>query len=260
MALKKTKEEIDKMREGGLILSAALKIAVEKVAPGVTIKEVNDAAEKHILDSGAKPSFKNYKSNPTDTPFPSTVCVSVNQEIVHGLGDREQVLKEGDVVGLDIGCWYKGLCTDMAVSVVVGGNESDEIKQFLSVTKGALLSGVAAAKVGGSIKDISRAIEAHASPHGYSIVRALVGHGVGHEVHELPHVPNFVSNNYPEEEIIDGMCLALEPMFGLGKSHQVETGDDGWAIIMKDGSIGGHFEVTIAITEAGAEILTPLPV
>ncbi len=257
--MKKTKEEIDKMREGGLILSAALKIAVDKVAPGVSIKDIDAAAEKHILDSGAKPSFKNYKNSPSDTPFPSTVCVSVNQEIVHGLGNRDRVLKEGDVVGLDIGCWYKDLCTDMAVTVIVG-TASKEIQEFLSVTKAALLSGVSAAKVGGSIKDISKAIEDSAKPHGYSVVRALVGHGVGHEVHELPHVPNFVSNKYPEEKIVDGMCLALEPMFGLGKSHDVETGEDGWAIIMKDGSLGGHFEVTIAITENGTEILTPLPV
>lgn len=259
MAFQKTKEEIDKMREGGLILSNALKLAVQKVAPGVSLREVDAVAEQAILDAGAKPSFKGYTTNPSDTPFPSTVCVSVNSEIVHGIGTRDIILKEGDIVGLDIGCWYKDLCTDMAVTVPVG-RVSDEIKSFLNSTKKALLNGVAAAKVGGSIKEISKEIETVGKEEGYSIVRALVGHGVGHEVHELPHVPNFVSEQYPDEIILEGMCLALEPMFGLGKDHSVETAADGWAIKMKDGSLGGHFEVTIAITKEGTEILTPLPV
>ncbi len=259
MAFVKTTEEIDKMREGGLILSNALKAAVEKVAVGVSLKDLDIAAEKYMINAGAKPSFKNYQSSPSDTPFPSTVCISVNEEIVHGLGNRDRLLKEGDVVGLDIGCWYKGLCTDMAVSVIVGEG-SDEIKKFLDVTKGSLMKGVNAAKVGGSVKDISRAIEEFVKPHGYSIVRALVGHGVGHKVHEAPHVPNFVADHYDEIEILDGMCLALEPMLGLGKDHHVVTAKDGWAVSMKDGSIGGHFEVTIAITKHGVEILTPLPV
>lgn len=259
MAFKKTTEEIDKMREGGFILSAALKVAVQKVAPGISLKEIDLVAEKSMLDAGATPSFKGYKARPSDTPFPSTVCISVNEEIVHGLGNRDRVLKEGDVVGLDIGCWFNGLCTDMAVTVVAGKADK-KITKFLEVTKGSLMAGVKAAKVGGSIKDVSKAIEGFVKPHGYSIVRVLVGHGVGHEVHESPHVPNFVSSGYEDVKIIDGMCLALEPMLGLGNDERVVTGEDGWAVSMKDGSIGGHFEVTIAITNKGTEILTPLPV
>jgi len=255
----KTPEEINKLRKGGALLSSALKAAVEAIAPGVTIKEVDAIGERVIREGGGKPSFKGYTSCPDDTPFPSTICISVNEEVVHGLGDRERPLKEGDIVGLDIGCWYEGLCTDMAVTVPVG-KVSDEALNLIKVTRASLLAGVEVAKVGGEIKDISRAVEAYVEPHGYGIVRALVGHGVGHEVHEAPHIPNYVSEKYPRVEIEDGMVLALEPMLGLGGKHQVDTAKDGWAIVMADGSLGSHFEVTIAVTKDGVEILTPLPV
>ncbi len=248
------------MREGGHILSRALKAAVDSVRPGVTLREIDAIGEASMRAEGATPSFLHYKSSPKDTPFPSTICLSVNEEIVHGLGNRDRVLLEGDVLGLDIGCWYKGLCTDMAVSVYVGKNPSEKIVKLLAVTKEALFAGVAAAHVGGDVKDISAAIEKVVIPYKYGNVRALVGHGVGHEVHENPHVPNYVDARYPSVKIVDGMCLALEPMFGLGGDYHVDTAKDGWAIIMSDGSIGSHFEVTIAITKDGTEILTPLPV
>lgn len=259
MSLTKSPQEIDIMRAGGLILSQALKAAVDLVRPGAVLKDIDAVAEASMRAAGAIPSFKGYQTSPSDTPFPSTVCLSVNEEIVHGLGNRDRVLVEGDVLGLDIGCWYKGLCTDMAVSVYVGNHPPEKILKFLAITKEALMAGVAAAHVGGDVKDISRAIEAVVTPHKYGNVRALVGHGVGHAVHENPHVPNFVSANYPSLEIVDGMTLALEPMFGLGGDYRVDTAPDGWAIVMHDGSIGSHFEVTIAITKEGTEILTPLP-
>ncbi len=259
MALTKTTKEIDAMREGGHLLSRALKAAVEAVRPGVLVSEIDAIGERVIRDGGGEPSFKGYKSRADDSPFPSTICVSINEEIVHGLGNRDIKLNEGDVVGLDIGCWYKGLCTDMAVTVPVGAVLPDLIK-LIEVTKQSLLAGVKAARVGGKIKDISAAIEEYVKPYGYGIVRALVGHGVGHAVHESPHIPNYVSVRYPDVKIVDGMCLALEPMLGLGGNHEVETGDDGWCIVMKDRSVGAHFEVTIAVTKEGVEILTPLPV
>ena len=260
MSLTKTPHEIELMREGGHILSRALKAAVDLVRPGITLKEIDAVAEASMRAEGATPSFKGYKSSPSDTPFPSTICLSVNEEIVHGLGNRDRILVEGDVLGLDIGCWFKGLCTDMAVSVYVGKNPPDKIKKLLSVTKEALMAGVLVAHVGGDIKDISRAIESVVTPHKYGNVRALVGHGVGHAVHETPHVPNFVSSKFPSVKIVEGMTLALEPMFGLDGDYHIDTAPDGWAIVMKDGSIGSHFEVTIAITKEGTEILTPLPV
>ncbi|MBI2474800.1 type I methionyl aminopeptidase [Candidatus Uhrbacteria bacterium] len=259
MAFIKTSDEISIMRQGGQLLSKALKDVVDSVVPGVNMKDLDAIAERVIREGGGEPSFKGYKSNKGDTPFPSTLCISVNEEIVHGCGNRDRILKEGDIVGIDVGCWYKGLCTDMAVTVPVG-NVSPEATRLMEVTKGALYEGVRAAQVGGSIKDISSAIENFVKPHRYGIVRALVGHGVGHAVHEEPHIPNFVSAQYPDVKIVEGMCLALEPMFGLGGNSEVETAKDGWSIVMKDKSLGSHFEVTIAVTKNGVEILTPLPV
>lgn len=259
MSLTKTPTEISLMREGGHLLSRALKAAVDAVRPGALVSEIDAIAEHAIREGGGEPSFKGYKSRPSDSSFPSTLCISINEEIVHGLGNRGIALKEGDVVGLDIGCWYKGLCTDMAVTVPVS-SVPPELTKLIDVTRQSLMAGVQAARVGGTIKDISRAIENYVKPHKYGVVRSLVGHGVGHAVHEAPHVPNFVSPQYPEVEILDGTCLALEPMLGLGGNHEVETGEDGWCIVMKDRSVGAHFEVTIAITKQGVEILTPLPV
>lgn len=259
MSLTKSQDEIEKMRRGGHLLSRALKAAVDAVAPGVMLKELDAVAERVIAEGGGTPSFKGYRSKPSDTPFPTTLCVSVNEEIVHGLGNRERKLKEGDIVGLDIGCWFEGLCTDMAVTVPVGV-VSEKAMKLIQVTRDSLMAGVSAAQVGREVKDISAAIENYVKPHGYGIVRALVGHGVGHKVHEDPHVPNFVSDRYPKVPIEDGMCLALEPMLGIGGDYHVETAPDGWSIVMADGSLGAHFEVTIAVTKNGTEILTPLPV
>lgn len=247
------------MQKGGELLSRALQAAIDAVAPGKKLSELNAAAEKVILDGGGKPSFLGYSSKGSP-PFPSTVCISLNEEVVHGSGSRERALVDGDLVGLDIGCWYKGLCTDMAATVPVGGFDSlpEKQKKLLRVTREAMMEGIQAAHVGGDIKDISRAVEEYAKPHGFGIVKSLVGHGVGHKVHEDPAVPNYVSDKYPHVEILDGMCLAVEPMFTLG-DWQVETADDGWSIITKDRSLGAHFELTIAVTKDGVEILTPPP-
>ncbi len=259
MALTKTAEEIAKMREGGALLSRALKAAVDTVRPGVAVRELDRAAERVIRDGGGEPSFLGYKPSPEDAPFPSTLCVSINEEVVHGPGNRDVKLKQGNIVGFDIGCWYQGLCTDMAVTVPVG-KVSPELQELMRVTRESMMAGVKAAKVGGMISDISAAVENHIKPHGYGIVRALVGHGVGHKVHEAPHVPNFVDKRYPKVKIQDGMCLAIEPMVGLGGDWHVKTAPDGWTIVMADGKSSAHFEVTIVVTQAGTEILTPLPV
>lgn len=258
MAFIKTSEEIQKMREGGILLSRALKAAVDLVRPGVLIGELDAAAEKVIRDGGGQPSFKGYKTPYNETPFPSTVCISINDEVVHGIASRPIILQEGDIVGLDIGCWYKGLCTDMAVSVPVGIVSAEAI-QLLEVTKASLFAGVQAAIAEKKISHISRAVQTVIDPHGYGIVRALVGHGVGHEVHEDPHVPNTDEGHLPDPKLLPGMCLALEPMITLG-DYNVYTDDDGWTIRTCDGSLCAHFEVTIVITENGPEILTPLPV
>ena len=256
MALTKTKEEIEKLREGGALLSKALQSAVDAVKPGVTMRELDTIAEKVILDGGATPSFKGYKGGGS-TPFPSTVCISTNNEVVHGVGSRDIELEEGDIVGLDIGLWLHGLCTDMAVTVPVG-NISKERLALLRTTRDSMYAAVEAAKPGGMIADIGAAVEDVVDQKKYGIVKALVGHGVGHEVHESPHIPNYRATGFPKVPIVEDMVLALEPMITLG-SYEIETAEDGWTITTVDGSDAAHFEVTLVVTEFGPEIITPQP-
>lgn len=255
MSLIKTQEEIEIMRQGGAILGSALQVVVDAVKPGVTMRELDNIAEQYLLDNDAKPSFKGYKSG-DGVPFPSTMCISVNDEIVHGLGTRNIKLKEGDIVGIDVGCWYKGLCTDMAVTVPVG-SISEERKMLLRTTRLALDRAIESIRPDAEIADIAKAVEEVVDGR-YGIVQALTGHGVGHEVHEKPSIPNFVSNRFPVVKIKEGMCLAIEPMITTG-GHKIETDDDGWSIRTADGSDAAHFEVTVVVTSSGAEIITPQP-
>lgn len=256
MSYIKTDEEIRKMREGGALLSRALQAAVDAAKPGVTMHELDRIAEEVILEGGGKPSFKGYRGGGT-IPFPATLCISRNDEVVHGVGLREDVLNEGDIVGLDIGLWLHGLATDMAVTVPIG-NISNERLALLRTTRDSMYAGVEAARVGGEIGDIGAAVEGAIDTKKYGIVRSLVGHGVGHAVHEDPHIPNYKTKKFPRVEIQQGMCLAIEPMITTG-SHDIVTLDDGWTIATEDGSDAAHFEVTLAVTENGPEILTPQP-
>ncbi len=256
MAFIKTKEEIEKMREGGALLSRALQAAVDAVKPGVSMRELDKIATDVLVAGGGDPSFKGYKGG-GDLPFPSAVCISNNQEVVHGTGNRDIKLQSGDIVGLDIGVWLHGLCTDMACTVPVG-QVSKERLALLRITRDALMMGVDATRAGNMISDISGAVEDAIDQKKYGIVKALVGHGVGHEVHEAPHVPNYRSKHFQDMELKKGMCLALEPMITTG-TDQVRTADDGWTIETTDQSDAAHFEVTVAITEKGPEILTPQP-
>ncbi len=258
MAFIKTAEEIQKLREGGIILSRALTEAVKAVRVGVKISELDKIAEGVIRDAGAEPSFLLYKTHKHDPPFPSTVCISVNDEVVHGSGNRELLLKDGDIVGLDIGCWYKGLCTDMAVTVPVG-NVTEAAKKLMDVTKESCYAAVKTLSPGATIADVGRAVEKVVNPHGYGIIRALVGHGVGHEVHEDPRIPNYYDANNEKIKVVEGMVLAVEPMITIG-DYRVRTLDDGWSIATIDGGLGAHFEVTLVVTKDGPEIITPLPV
>lgn len=256
MAHIKTDEEIEKMREGGALLSKALTAAVAAAKPGVTMRELDAIAEKVIRDGGAVPSFKGYKGGGTD-PFPSTLCISRNHEIVHGIGERDVVLEEGDIVGLDIGLWLHDLATDMAVTVPIG-NISNERKALLRETRDSMYAGLEAIKPGALISDIGDAVEDAIDTKKYGVVESLVGHGVGHAVHEDPHIPNYRTKKFPKVEIKKNMCLAIEPMLTTG-TKEIETDSDGWTIVTADGSDAGHFEVTVAVTEDGYEILTPQP-
>ncbi|MFH1632133.1 MAG: type I methionyl aminopeptidase [bacterium] len=256
MPLVKTKDEIEIMRRGGKLLAKALQAAVDAARPGVTMRELDAIAEKVIIDGGGRPSFKGYKGG-GPKPFPSTLCVSRNDEVVHGVGEREETLQDGDVVGLDVGLWFDGLCVDMAATVPIG-NITKEKLDLLRLTRDALYVGVDAALAGNMISDIGATIEDSVDTKKYGIVRSLVGHGVGHAVHEKPHIPNYKTLKFGEQKIQAGMCLALEPMITTG-SDEVETSEDGWTIITADGSDAAHFEVTVVVGEDGPEILTPQP-
>lgn len=245
------------MREGGLILSRSLEAAAKAVKPGVKLTELDQAATKAMRRAGGEPSFLHYGGHHDDNPFPSSLCASVNDEIVHGPALRDVELNDGDIVGLDLGCKYKGMYTDMAMTVPVG-EISDEAKKLIKVTREALYAALDVVKPGNEIADIGAAIEKYVAPTGFGIVRALVGHGVGHAVHEEPRVPNFIDPTLPKIKMVEGMCLAIEPMITVG-DYQITTLEDGWTCATADGSLAAHFEVTVVVTANGFEILTPQP-
>jgi len=254
MAKFKTAEEIVLLRESGKRLAAVLYAVRDAVRPGMTTMDLDRLAEELIRKGGDLPPFKGYTPHGATHPFPASLCVSLNDEIVHGIpGPR--VIKEGDLVSLDLGLTHKGMITDMAVTVAVG-TVSPELKKLLWKTEESLLAGIAAAKGGGRIGDISAAIEAVGRKEKYGIIEELGGHGVGHKVHEDPYVPNF-GRKGTGPILKPGMVLALEPMFTLGSRH-VRVLPDGYTIVSEDGSLSAHFEHTILITDGEAEILTNL--
>ena len=250
-------EEIEKLREGGSILSRILGELVLMAGPGVTTQELDEYAEKEMRLAGGEPSFKGYKAG-GDVPFCGTVCTSINNEVVHGPPLPSRTLKESDLLKMDIGFRYKGLCTDMAVTVPIG-EVSDTAKRLMKATRASLLTGIDVIKPGAEIGDIGRAVQKVIDKEGFGIVRDLVGHGVGRSVHEDPQIPNYDNSNLPTVKIKKGMVLAVEPMINEG-SWKVDVADDEWTIITADKSLSSHFEVTLAVTKDGYEILTPLPV
>ena len=252
MAKIKNTEEIKLLRESGKRLAHVLRKTAKAVAPGVTTGELNALVERLIAEGGDTAPFKGYTPYGAEYPFPGAICISVNDEIVHGIpGDR--VLKEGDVVGLDCGLAHHGLITDSAVSVPVG-EVDEEVRILLEKTKEALMAGIRAATCGNRIGDISAAIEAVAKKMNYGNVKELGGHGVGHAVHEEPYVPNWGKAG-TGPILKPGMVLALEPMFTLGGSD-IMLMPDGYTVVTEDGSYAAHFEHTIVITEGAAEIIT----
>ena len=242
------------MREGGKILALVLDQVIKNIKAGVTTEELNEFAERLISDYGARPSFKGYQASWSGTPFPSALCVSVNNEVVHGLPIPSRTLYEGDIVGIDCGLEYKGMYTDMAKTVGVG-KISAQAKKLIKVTEECLLLGIKEAHAGRVLSDIGQVISAHAESHGFSVVRQLVGHGVGFSAHEEPQIPNYFEPRSSKIKIEPGMTLAIEPMINVG-DFLVETLDDGWTIVTADGSLSAHFEHTIAVTEKGSEIMT----
>lgn len=242
----KTKYEIEIMRQAGKIVSQTLDMVEAEIKPGMTTKEIDTLVEEFILSQNAIPAFKNYKG------FPASACISVNDEVVHGIPSNK-ILIEGDIVSVDIGSIFEGFYGDSARTIPVG-IISEEKHKLLENTKKSLQSGIDKARNGNKLGQISAAVQKTAEDAGYGVVRQLVGHGIGREMHEEPQVPNYGSEN-DGPELQNGMVLAIEPMINCG-TWQVKTLPDGWTIVTADGMPSAHFEHTVAITENGPDILT----
>lgn len=247
----KNEKDIELLRESGKRLSAVLTAVSKEVKPGVTTGYLNDFVYKMITDMGDTPAFLNYQPFGAAYPYPGSICISVNDEVVHGIGG-DRVLKEGDIVGLDGGVKHKGMISDSARTVAVG-KISAEDEELMRVTKEALMAGIQAAKCGNYVNDISKAIE-KSVPKKYGVVKILSGHGVGYKVHEEPFVPNF-DDGVKGPKLVPGLVLAIEPMVNHG-TDEVYLAEDGYTFITKDHKKSAHFEHTILITEGEAEVLT----
>ena len=248
----KTKEEIEVLREGGRRLSRVLSTVRDSVAPGVTTNELDQLAEKLIREGGDEPAFLHYQPEGAHTAYPSTLCVSVNDEVVHGIGGN-RVLKEGDIVSIDTGVKHKGFFTDSALTVPVGKID-DIAKRLISATEGALVAGIGAARPGNTIGDIGYAIEKYVKEHGFVVVEELGGHGVGYSQHEDPHIANYGERGQGMR-LKPGMVIALEPIVNEGTRY-IKLMPDGYTYVTKDHKRSAHFEHTILITDGDAEILT----
>lgn len=247
----KTPEEINIIAEGGKILHDILYATAGLVKPGISTWQLNEFAEQQIFNAGGRPSFKGYGEK--KNPFPAGLCTSVNDVVVHGIPSRDVILREDDIIGLDIGMEYKGLYTDTAITIAVG-DPSDVAKKLIETTKKSLNAAIAQAKAGNTIGDIAFATQKTAEDAGFSVVRDLVGHGVGYEVHEDPAVPNYGKRGQGIK-LQEGMVIAIEPML-CERDYFVEFEPDGWTISTKDGGLSAHFEHTVAIGKNGARILT----
>jgi len=259
MTIIKTPEQVEGIRNSCQLLARIMKELRQRVKAGVTTRELNTFVEKRIQAEGATPAFKGYRAIPGGTAFPTALCASINDEVVHGIANSDQPLQEGDIIGMDLGVKLNGYYSDMAVTVAVGKIDP-KIQQLLDITKKSLENGIAQMKPGNKVRDISQAIENTIKPYEYGIVREFVGHGVGLEVHEDPRIPNYVHEHMSEDlELVlkEGMVLAIEPMVTLG-SESVIVLDDGWTVATEDGLPAAHFEHTIAITKNDHEILTSL--
>ena len=246
MVYLRDRDEIEAIRSAALLVGQTLVMLGREIKPGITTGELDRLAETFIRDHGARPAFKGYRG------FPASICPSVNDEVVHAIPGRYR-LREGDIIGIDVGVEKNGYYGDAARTFPVG-EVDDDVERLLRVTREALLLGVAQAKAGNRIGDISHAVQSHAERHGYSVVRALVGHGIGREMHEEPQVPNFGSPDRGPRLMV-GQVLAIEPMINAG-SPDVMTRADGWTVVTKDGSLSAHFEHTVAVGAQGPEILS----
>ncbi|MGZ5308117.1 MAG: type I methionyl aminopeptidase [Solirubrobacterales bacterium] len=245
--IRKTPKEIEAMAAAGRIQARALNLLAAKVRPGVTTLELDESAERFIRSQGAEPSFKGYRG------FPGSICTSPNSMVVHGIPGPYE-LKRGDILSIDVGVTYEGWVADAAITVPVS-DVGPEAERLLATTKASLFAGTEQMRAGNRLGDVSAAIQRRVEEDGFSIIRTLVGHGVGRQMHEDPQIPNF---GEPDKgpELEEGMVFAIEPMVNVG-TEQVRMGNDGWAVYARDDSLAAHFEFTIAVTPDGPRILTP---
>ncbi len=249
----KTAKDIENLREGGKLLARALKETAALVFPGQTTAALDLAAEKYIREGGGIPSFLGYKPAGARIPYPAVLCVSINEEVVHGIPSEKRTIKEGDIISLDLGLSYNGLFVDSALTMCVGEGDANA-KKLIAATNESISTAIKAIHIGGHIGDIGAAVVEVAERHRFSIVQDLGGHGVGKAVHEHPFIAN--EGRIGEgEPILDGMVLAIEPMFAEGQGRVV-LAPDGWTYSMRDGLRAAHFEHTVFITETGAKVLT----
>jgi methionyl aminopeptidase len=243
----KSPREIDLMRRAGHVLADLMERLRGFVKPGMTTLDVDVEVERFITGRGAKPAFKGYRG------FPATVCVSINEEVVHGIPSAQRRLRAGDIVGLDLGCIVDGYYADCAFTMALG-DVPEPVRKLLDVTRESLELAIEQCWPGRRLSDVSHAVQAHVEAHGFGIVRAFVGHGIGRALHEEPQIPNF-GDPGRGPQLKPGMVLAIEPMVTMG-SWEVRVLDDGWTAVTKDGSLAAHFEHTIAVTESGPDVLT----
>jgi methionyl aminopeptidase len=243
----KNKEEIEAMKQSGKILAHVLQLLSSEITEGMSTKDLSDIAKQELKGTGGQPTFLGYNG------FPDIICISVNDEVVHGIPRRNKIIKSGDIVSLDFGVTYDSMITDSAITVAVDSDNKQHLK-LIEDTKNSLLKGISVVKDGIKVGDISNAVEQVLIRGRYGIVRDLVGHGVGHQLHEDPNIPNYGLPNLGPQ-LFKGMTIAIEPMATLG-SFEVTEDNDGWTTRTKDGSIAAHFEHTVLVTEDGYEILT----
>ncbi|MBI5195436.1 MAG: type I methionyl aminopeptidase [Nitrospirae bacterium] len=251
MIVLKSQDEIKRMAEACRIAAEALEEIKKMIAPGITTMELDKFAESFIISRGAVPAFKGYRG------YPASLCTSVNEQVVHGIPSMTR-LRQGDIVSLDLGVYYRGFYGDTAATFPVG-EVSNTAKKLIAVTMGALNVGIESAVIGNYVFDISSAVQKHVEENRFSVVRNFVGHGIGRELHEEPQIPNFVPNSREGmgAVIMEGMTLAIEPMVNAG-AWEVSILDDGWTAVTKDGSLSAHFEHTVAVTKNGPNALTKL--
>jgi len=247
MILLKSPRELEHMRAAGKILAGVKALLLRLVKPGISTKDIDGEVEAFIVSKGATSAFKGYRG------YPATVCTSINEEVVHGIPSPKRRLKEGDIIGLDLGCVVEGYYGDCAVTLPVGA-VPPRVQELIDVTRESLDKAIVQCRVGNRIGDVSHAVQMHCESHGFGVVRSFVGHGIGRALHEEPQVPNF-GDAGRGPALKAGMVLAIEPMVTMG-SWEVQVLEDGWTAVTADGSLAAHFEDTIAITDDGPDVLT----